>query len=259
MNDLAAASAFNHSLHASAFSNDLSIEQIIRETIRAGFNAVELTFSSTGPLSFTTTQSDCAALQSIVKAAGLTISALSIEDDIDVQLAAPQLELRQAAIQQIRNAIERAAWLGTDLVNIRPAIIRPQSLEMSRLSYEETYTFALQALAALRFEAMQHAVRLACRAGGNGFLLSPMEIRSFIDTINSPWIGVCLDVDAVAQWVHPLDWIQSLSHRIMCVHAHCNESEMLSDKNRISDGELVSALKEVRYNGFITCLNRPKM
>ena len=52
----------------------------------------------------------------------------------------------------------------------------------------------------------------------NKFLLSPLEMRSFVDLFHSPWVGAHFDTGNVMQYGYPEDWILTLGPRIKRVH-----------------------------------------
>src|SRR5659263_668632 len=52
----------------------------------------------------------------------------------------------------------------------------------------------------------------------NKFLLSPIEMRDFIDKIDSSYVGAYLDVGNVINTGYPEQWIRILGKRIKKVH-----------------------------------------
>ena len=52
----------------------------------------------------------------------------------------------------------------------------------------------------------------------NKFLLSPLEMRRFIDEIDCPNVGVWLDVANMMMFGYPEQWIRILGKRIVKVH-----------------------------------------
>ena len=61
-------------------------------------------------------------------------------------------------------------------------------------------------------------VRLAVENVWNRFLMSPLEMRYFIDSFESPHVGSYFDVGNVLAFGHPEDWIHTLGKRILAVH-----------------------------------------
>jgi hexulose-6-phosphate isomerase len=49
-------------------------------------------------------------------------------------------------------------------------------------------------------------------------LVSPLDMRRFIDQFESPWVRAHFDVGNVTQFGYPQDWIRTLGPRIARVH-----------------------------------------
>jgi hexulose-6-phosphate isomerase len=62
----------------------------------------------------------------------------------------------------------------------------------------------------------------------NKFLLSPLEIATYIRAFQSPWIQAWFDVGNVMFYGYPQDWIRTLGKSIVKVH--------LKDFKRKEDG-----------------------
>ncbi len=119
---------------------------------------------------------------------------------------------------------------------------------------------ALEALLALRFEAEQRAVHLACGDCWERFLPSPLEGRGFIDRINSPWVGACLDPARVMPFGYPQDWIRVLGRRLVRVYFKDFDLKApgLGAPCALGDGhvrwpEVLASLKQIHYDGPATC------
>ena len=50
------------------------------------------------------------------------------------------------------------------------------------------------------------------------FLLSPYEMKTFIDEFNSPYIGAYVDVANMLAYGHPEDWLRVLGKRVAGIH-----------------------------------------
>ena len=251
------------SLNVDIFGHGTPIDQMITKTARAGFDAVELAVTCDGPLTFESAQAECVQIAKLAGREGLEVSAITVEDCRDVNLAASEPALRKAAYQRIVTALDLAAWLGTDTVIIAPAVVGEPTSPQPEALYEDAYTLALEALLALRFEGEQRAVHIACMGCRNRFLLSPLEMRDFIDRINSFWVSVSLNPANVLPWGYPEDWIRTLGHRIIRVHfddvslgvAGQGEFRPLGDGD-VNWSEVMTALRQVPYAGPATCRGR---
>ena len=94
----------------------------------------------------------------------------------------------------------------------------------------------------------------------NKFLLSPLEMRSFVDQFHSPWVGMHFDAGNVMQYGYPEDWILTLGQRIKRIHfkdfklAAGGEPAHFADllEGDVNWKAVMAALVKVGYNGVIS-------
>ena len=71
---------------------------------------------------------------------------------------------------------------------------------------------------ALKPEIESSGIRVGLENVWNSFFLSPTDMISFIDHLDSPSIGAYFDVGNVAVFSHPEQWIEMLGQRIYKIH-----------------------------------------
>lgn len=225
-------------------------ERAISQAADAGFAAVEWSMGQADGLAFDIEESQCIDIGKRADRAGLAISAVRVTEIGPSNLGAADDGLRQQSIDRVIAALDRAAWMGCDTVIVSPGVVGEPPSPVA--AYEDVHAQSLASLSALRFEAERRAARIACRSHHARFLLSPLEMRAFIDACNSPWVGACLDLDVIERGGgFPHDWIRSLGHRVMQIRVGDAASS-----NR--DGpRIAAALGEMSYRGPITCLGSP--
>jgi sugar phosphate isomerase/epimerase len=94
----------------------------------------------------------------------------------------------------------------------------------------------------------------------NKVLLSPLEMRSFVDQFHSEWVGAHFDVGNCMQYGYPEDWILTLGKRIRRIHfkdfklAGRGEPARFVDllEGDVNWKAVMAALVKVGYNGFIS-------
>jgi hexulose-6-phosphate isomerase len=93
----------------------------------------------------------------------------------------------------------------------------------------------------------------------NKFLLSPLEMRDFIDSFNSQMIGAYFDVGNVLLMGYPDQWIRILGKRIKRVHVKDFKLSVGTAEGFVDllegdvDFEAVKkALADVGYDGYVT-------
>ncbi len=248
------------SLNVSIFEQGTPIESMIGRTAQAGFQAVELALTSDGPLTLESSPDDCITIAKCAHSQGLDISALTVTGLWETGFAAPDPAQRNTGYRRAVAALDRAVWLGTDTLITVPAVGPPQDPPSPRSSPEDAYTWALEILLDLRFEAEQRAIQLACGDCWNGFLASPLEGRAFLDHINSPWVGACLDLADFPSRGGPQDWIRTLARRVFRVYFHDAHRDAPTPERPCPLGEgdvdwpeVLATLEQARYRGPITC------
>jgi hexulose-6-phosphate isomerase len=248
------------SLNVSIFEQGTPIESMISRTAQAGFSAVELALTVDGPLTLESSRADCIRIAKCAHSEGLDISALTVAGLWETAFAAPDPAQRKTGYRQAVAALDRAAWLGTNALITVPDAGPPPAPTSPQSSPEDAYTWALETLLDLRFEAEQRAVQLACGDCWNRYLTSPLEGRTFIDHVNSPWVGACLDLADILPRGRPQDWIRTLARRVFRVyfhdarrHAPPPERPCPLGEGDVDWTEVTAALEQVRYGGPITC------
>ncbi len=241
-----------------------ALDRLLADVAQAGFDAVEWPVSSQGLLTPVTPESDCRMLAERINDAGLSIVAVRLDvnaTDFETALAPTDPSARRVAFELTCAALDRAAWLGTDTLLIAPAVVGSPNDPTPIVSYEDAYARSLEALLELRFEAARRAVRIACRAAANRFLLSPLEMREFVDACNSPWVGASLDTgDVMKSGGHPGDWIRILSHRLVHVVVYEGPFDSEGAEQPIAFGtgdcpwpDVATALRQIDFQGPVTC------
>jgi hexulose-6-phosphate isomerase len=94
----------------------------------------------------------------------------------------------------------------------------------------------------------------------NKFLVSPLEMRAFVDQFKSPWVGTQFDTGNVMQFGYPQDWILTLGPRIRRVHVKDYKLSARAEQGRFVDlmegdvdwKEVMAALVKIGYRGFVS-------
>jgi len=206
-------------INAWTFPAGTGIDEMAQAAKAAGFEAIELVCGETGELTFETPESTCRELADRLAECSIRCVSLASAVFWKLNLGSRSAKERQRARERVIAMLERAAWLKAETVLVVAGVVAhydtPTRLEVP---YEDCLAFAFESLHELTPEADARGVAIAIENVWNRFLLSPVEMREFVDRLNSPWIGVYLDVGNVLAHGIPHDWIRTLSHRIRCVH-----------------------------------------
>lgn len=236
------------------------VAEVFLQAKKAGFESVEVCLSETGDVSLQTTHSSAKEIVKAAKDAGIRISSVATGLLWGKSLSASDPGTRADAMEIAKKLIEVAAWLDAGAVLLIPGsvdVFFEPGAEV--VDYESAYSRASESVAALIPHAEAHRIVIGVENVWNKFLMDPMALRGFIDQFNSEWVGSYLDVGNCMLVGYPQHWIRLLGKRIKRVH--------LKDFRRsvgTADGfvdllsgdvdwpEVIRALKEVGYDGFLT-------
>ena len=126
---------------------------------------------------------------------------------------------RQKAMDIVKKQLETAAVLDCQSILVIPGCVHAEFAAPGRvMDYERVYENSLASLEAVKAYAAQYKVEIGLENVWNKFLLSPMEMRDFIDKLDSPWVGSYLDIGNTLANGFPEHWIRTLGQRIKKVH-----------------------------------------
>lgn len=184
---------------------------------RAGFDVIEPNIAEEGEVSLTTDDTSAQALRSAVEGEGVRIGGLSsglywtyppTSDDPAVRQKAREIGVRQ---------LELAAALGAGAVLIVPGLVG-RATGGPAVRYDTAYGRAKEFIAELAPTAESVGVDIGVENVWNKFLLSPLEMRDFVDAASSPRVGVYFDVGNILLLGYPEHWIEILGPRVRRIH-----------------------------------------
>jgi hexulose-6-phosphate isomerase len=124
--------------------------------------------------------------------------------------------------------------------------------------YDAAWDRALETVSAAAAHAKACGVRIGVENVWNSFLLSPLEMRTFLDAIGDPFVGAYLDVGNVIQFGFPEHWVRILGSRILKSHVKDFRRSVgtLSGFVDLLSGdvdfpEVMKAFGEVGYDDYI--------
>jgi hexulose-6-phosphate isomerase len=93
-----------------------------------------------------------------------------------------------------------------------PAVLNPQT------SYRDAWTRSQKEIRKLLPLAEELKVVIGIEEVWNKFLLSPLEMTTYVNEFQSPWVKTWFDVGNVLLYGYPQDWIRTLGKSIVKVH-----------------------------------------
>ena len=195
------------------------IAEAMRQAKQLGFEAIELAIASRGVLTHKATQAQCEDIVSAAQKIGIEISGLASGEHWTCSPTANQPGVRKKIIDFVCQALQIAKWLGTDAYLFVPGAVDVFFLpDAEVIPYDVCYKRASEAVRQILPAAQEAGVTLCIENVWNKFLLSPLEMRDFIDSFNSEFVGAYFDVGNVLLTGYPDHWIRILGKRIRRVH-----------------------------------------
>ena len=227
---------------------------------KAGFEGVELALNAEGELSLTSNENEIKQVKKMAEDMGLALYSLSSGLCWDYRLSDDDAKMRQKAKDMIKKQLETAKILGADTILVLPGVVNVEfSMPEKKVAYDVVYQRALEGLNELKAEAEALQVNIGLENVWNKFLLSPMEMRDFIDKIGSDYVGSYLDIGNTLYCGYPEDWVRILGNRIKKVHfkdyrmqaggLHGFVDLLAGD---VDYPEVVKALNEIGYTDWVS-------
>lgn len=202
-----------------SFAKGTSLERAMMLAKDAGFDGIEFCMDETGELSTSCRDREIAAVRRRLDEIGLAASSVCSWLGWVYPLTSDDPQKRQKAQSIVRKMIDTAAALGADAILCVPGYVGCDFVPGSEvIPYEIAIDRAKEGLAAVLPHAAAAGVSIAVENVWNKMLLSPLEMRSFIDDLGSPFAGSYFDVANCVQTGYPEQWIKILGPRIKRIH-----------------------------------------
>ena len=237
------------------------IAEAMQEAKELGFDAIELAIGAPeGVLTDQATQSQCEDIVATAKKIGIEISSVASGESWGCSPTANDPAIRAKIIDFTCKGLQITKWLGSDAYLFVPGAVDVFFLpDAEVIDYDVCYERARDAIKQLLPAAEETGVAICIENVWNKFLLSPLEMRDFIDGFNSEMVGAYFDVGNVLLTGYPDQWIRILGERIKRVHVKDFKVSVGTVEGFVDllegdvDFEAVKkALSDVGYDGYVT-------
>lgn len=191
----------------------------LRRAREMGYDCVELTFDESGPISAATTERGAEVVRKEADTLGLSLTTLASGLAWGSSPTHPDKQVRAKAVAAYERMLLVAHSLGIQTILYLPGMVSASFIPgFPPQPYDTVWERAVECVEKLLPTAERLGVRLAVENVWNRFLLSPLEMRDFIDSFGTPLVGSYFDVGNVMLFGHPEHWIPILGKRILAVH-----------------------------------------
>ena len=238
----------------------LNLKGCMKKAKEAGFEGIEFAVAEVGELTLSSTRQDLERIVQASKDVGIELSSLATGLLWDYSLTSCDDKTREKAKDIVRRMLEFASYLGVDTVLVIPGTVdvffKPDA---EVVPYHLAYERSLEALKECVPTAERYKVSMGIENVWNKFLLSPLEMRDFIDKIGSPYLGAYFDVGNSLLTGYPEHWIRILGKRIKKVHLKDFKTSVGNVNGFVDllEGDVnwagvMTALEEIGYHGWLT-------
>ena len=240
------------------FPPDLPAQKALAAAHAAGFQSFEICVGEDGPLRFDVSDQDLKAIRRHADRLGLTLDSVATAACWRYPLSSPDAAVRSKAKALVSRMIEIAAEIGADTILVVPGLVDAGT------SYDDAIERSLDALQELEPLAAQRRVSIGIENVWNKFLLSPVEMRDYIDQFESPYVGAYVDVGNLVAYAFPEQWIRILGTRIRKVHLKdfrastgTLEGFVMLMEGDVNWPAVMAALRAAGYGGPLTAEYAP--
>lgn len=199
---------------------DASIEEMFRLAKDGGYQGLELVFNEEGPVSPLATDADVAHVRELSARYEVAITSVACGLFWTWSLSSSDATVRRRAVEIGQSLVRYAALVGADTVLVIPGAVGiPWNPDAEIVRYDLALERARDGIRALLPLAEETGVRLGIENVWNKMLLSPTEMRDFIDQFGSSHVVAYFDVANVLPFGYPEHWLHILGARVAKVHA----------------------------------------
>jgi hexulose-6-phosphate isomerase len=233
----------------------------IKQAKEYGLDGVELTFGEV--LKEDITDTEIANVKECAKENGIELKTMATGFYWGASLASEDEEERKKAITFTKKYLNAAAKLGVKSILVIPGSVEiPWDENAKVVPYDVVWKNSIASLKELAPLAEELSVNIALENVWNNFLLSPIEMKYYLDTIGSSFIGAYFDIGNAVRVGVPEHWIKILGNRIKAIHVKnfkredaCGGLHGFGDnilEGDINFDNIKSALEDINYSGPIT-------
>ena len=246
------------SINAWSVESSVGFEEMFAQIKAAGFDGIELNLDKEGSpahsLTFSTSAEELAGIKAFSERYKLPVVSVSCSL-YGTSMGSPQAEERAFAASVLLKQLECAKALGAAGILVVPGGMTDS------VTLKTAWENSLKTLAGLKDEINESKLFVGVENVWNQFFTSPFDMVSFIDALDSDFIGAYFDIGNVVAYSEPEHWIEILGERIKLIHVKdykrkggMNSGGEWADllAGSINWAKVIPALKIAGFDGYLT-------
>lgn len=242
-----------------SFSENIDLKNVFSDISRMKYDGVEPVLSEEGYLNPSMRKGEVLEIKKMANANGLEIPSVGVWSLWDNNPVSNDLRIRKKAEDIIERQLEFASILGANTILVIPGYTHCGfAKNPEKVAYNVAYDRAYELFFKLEKVAREYKVSIGIENVWNKFLLSPIEIKKFLDDINSEYVGAYFDVGNIMYIGDPSDYIEILGRHIKKIHIsdYRVEQSGLGAFVDIFAGdvdffEVIKSLKKIGYDDYL--------
>ena len=164
----------------------------------------------------------------------------------------PDPAKREKGVAMLKLAIDAASAIGCGAVLLVPGRLGVGT--KFRIGYQDTWDRVTAELRKVIPHAAERKVMVTPENVWNKFLVSPLEMKAFVDQFASPWLQAHFDCGNCMEFGFPEDWIATLGPRIKRVHLKDYKKREFVDllEGDVDWKAVMQALTKAGYRGTLS-------
>jgi len=243
-----------------SFPPSLGVEECFNMAKKLGYQGVEMTCDLKGRFTVTASEEDCENTRRIAHKLGIQITSLASHVAWHVSPTSDLASDREKAVELYRRMIQISRWLGVDSILVMPgAVQNPMDKKFKPVRYDTAYERAAEFIEKLLPFAEKYQIRICVENSWNNFLMSPLELKDFVDSFDHPSVRIYFDVGNVMRFGVPQHWVEILGNKVHRVHIKdVKMNGLWLDgfcpllEGEVPFKEVMKALKKQGYNRSLT-------
>jgi L-ribulose-5-phosphate 3-epimerase len=250
-------------LWAFPYPQRMTLEECMQLAKDAGFDGIELNYDLENDLSPKATEKDFKAIRAMADGIGIAISGLCSFLFWPYPLTSNDPAKRARGLELAGKIAEAASAMGVENVLLVPGAVHiPWRDDHEPVPNDVCDRRARDAVGKLAKSAERLGVFLNIEnIFFNGYLMTPMEMNTFVDSFQSRHVWVHFDTGNISLFQHAEHWIPILGTRIRNIHfkefTKKGTDHSLESFRPLLDGTtnwpaVMDALEAIGYRGYLT-------